>query len=247
MHLRLGVLACLGGFAATAPAKIDDELPPVPIPSLPSRAPDAAGFVPPGWGLEATAKGDLNGDGAPDLALVLKAKDPSAVIPNESGLCGEELDTNPRILAAALAEGGAYRLAAYDSEIISRRDNPCAVDHFSAEESLEVSRGVLTLSLERFMSAGGWSMSRTGFTFRWQQDALRLIGYDFSNVQRNTGEMSTLSINYLTGRVKTTTGNIAEDSDRVRWTRLHARRLLAMEEVGDGLTFDPEDLVSNLP
>jgi len=52
------------------------------------------------------------------------------------------------------------------------------------------------------MSAGGWDMGYSVFTFRWQQGAMRLIGFDSSNTQRNSGATQTLSINYLTRRVR---------------------------------------------
>lgn len=227
-------------------AQEEDAAPPVVYPTLASRAADAAGFVPAGWRMEASAAGDLDRDGRSDLAMVLRMNDAANVLRND-GLCGETFDTNPRILAVALAEaGGGYRLGVQDQELIPRRDNPCATDWF-APEHLSIERGTVRVSLERFMSAGGWDMGTTSFTFRWEDDNLRLIGYDFSNMKRNTGEFSGVSINYLTGRAKLTRGRMDEDRETVRWVMLHSRRPLTIWSVGDGLMFDPENLISSLP
>jgi len=111
---------------------------------------------------------------------------------------------------------------------------------------MEIARGVLHIDLGHFMSAGGWSAGTSHFHFRWSGNALRLIGFDYSNVQRNTGALSTLSINYLSRRVKVEHGNISADRQTVRWTRLKPGPLPTVDEVGDGMAYDPEGLVSGL-
>jgi hypothetical protein len=228
----------------------DGELPPVTYPSLAATAADAKGFVPKGWKLEIQASGDLDGDSLPDLVLALQQQDPRNIIPN-GPLCGDTLDTNPRILAVALAQrGGSYRLAMQNHSLVPRRDNACAEDWFASEGvtggGLEITRGTVRVRLGRFMSAGGWSMGSTTFTFRWQHGALRLIGYDYSNVQRNSGEMETLSINYLTRRVKIGEGSTSDDDLKTHWLTIPARPLLTIDELGDGLEFDPDGFLGNL-
>lgn len=216
-------------------------LPPVAYPRLVAEAAAAEGFVPKGWKIEARAGGDLDGDAREDFVLVLRSQDPANVIPEAT--CEQEFDTNPRILAVLLAKrGGGYRLAVENHALIPRRDNACQVDPFSA---IAIERGTLRLVLERMMSAGGWDAGLTTFKWRWREGALRLIGFDYSNVKRNTGAMGLLSVNYLTGRAKITTGNIESDREKVRWTRLRGRAP-TIGEVGDGLMFDPDGLVSNL-
>jgi hypothetical protein len=243
---RRALLALLALLLPGAAAAQDPVIPPVAYPSLPAKAATAEGFVPKGWRIEAQAGGDLDGDGKSDLALVLRGVDSANVI--RDSMCEQRFDTNPRIVAVLLASpGGGYRLVAQADELIPRRDNPCQVDPFLDPGQIAIERGTLRLDLERMMSAGGWDAGTTGFRWRWRDQALRLIGFDYSNVQRNTGALTLLSINYPTGRVKITTGNVGTDRDKVRWTSLHSRRAPTMEEIGDGLMFDPEDLVSNLP
>jgi hypothetical protein len=236
-------------FLLSAPTQ-GAKPPPVSYPTLAATAPDAKGFVPRGWKLETQDTGDLDGDGLPDLAFALHQQDTRNIVPN-GPLCGDTLDTNPRILAVALAQhGGGYRLATQNHSLVPRRDNACAEDWFGSEGvtggGMDVMRGTLRVRLGRFMSAGGWSMGSITYTFRWQQGALRLIGYDYTNVQRNSGEMDTLSINYLTRRVKVGAGSIGDDNLTTRWSMIPAQPLLTIDEVGDGLEFDPNGLVGGL-
>jgi hypothetical protein len=237
------VLATLSALAR------DDELPPVSYPTLAVTAPDAKGFVPKGWKVEMRASGDLDGDGLPDFALALRQQDPSNIVPNGS-MCRDTLDTNPRILAVALRQrGGGYRLAMQNHSLVPRLDNGCAEDWFASEGvtggGVSMERGTVRVRLGWFMSAGSWSMGSTVFTFRWQQGALRLIGYDYTNVQRNSGKMDTLSINYLNRRVKIGQGSISDDL-KTRWSTIAGGPLLKIDEVGDGLEFDPDGLIGRL-
>jgi hypothetical protein len=244
VHVRTAVRTALPVLAIIAPiAASAQELPPVTYPTLPAEAATAQGFVPSGWAIETRAEGDLDGDSKADLALVLRNQDRANVLPVE--MCGDELDTNPSMLAVLLARpGGGYRLAIENHALIPRRENSCALDGLTA---VSIERGVLSTDFERMMSAGGWDMGSTGFKWRWREGALRLIGFEHSNIKRNTGTITGISINYPTGRVKISSGNIGTDREKVRWRSLRSRRAPAIGEVGDGLMFDPEKLVSSLP
>jgi hypothetical protein len=240
--LGFSAIACLLALLGSAAASAQD-LPPVTYPQLPAEAATAEGFVPRGWKIENRAEGDLDGDSRADLALVLRSQDPANVLPVE--MCGDELDTNPSMLAVLLAKpGGGYRQAVENHALIPRRENSCALGGLTG---IAIERGTLSTDFERMMSAGGWDMGSAAFKWRWSDGALRLIGFDYSNIKRNTGAMTRISINYLTGRAKISTGNIGTDRETVRWRALRSRRPPAIGEVGDGLTFDPEKLVSSLP
>ncbi|HVQ07483.1 MAG TPA: hypothetical protein VMS43_03515 [Allosphingosinicella sp.] len=224
-----------------------DELviPPVRYPALPATAAAAEGFAPRGWRVEAQAIGDLSGDGRADLAFVLRMNDPANVLAHD-GLGDNPFDTNPRILAVALGvPGDGYRLAAQDRRLIARRDYPTQSDPFEGE--VAIAGGSLNVTVRLFMSAGGWGAGSSTFRFRWRDNALRLIGYDYRNVQRNSGCMTGLSINYLTGRVKRSSGRTDLDRETVRWSRLPARALLPIERIGDGLAFGDGGARGNFP
>ncbi len=233
-------------FAMPVP---QDNVPAVSYPVLAAEAVGARGFVPRGWTLESAVTGDLDGDGRPDLAFVLHMTDPANVRKNDDGLCGDTLDTNPRILGVALArpEGG-YRLVVQNHDLVPRRDNACAEDWFDGETGgvIAIARGNVVVTLGRFMSAGGWGMGRTVFTLRWREGALRLIGFDARNTQRNSGETSSLSVNYLTRKVRIAHGRIDSDAETVRWTRLPGTTLPAIDAIGNGLDYDPAGLAGKL-
>ena len=240
LKLVLSVVALLAGLSCAAAQEL--AIPAVTYPALPREAASAEGFVPPGWRLEAQARGDLNGDGTEDLALVLHATDPNNVVANPDGLGVDKLDTNPRILAVAFARSASYELALENRTLIPRRTDPVMDDPFDsvAASGLEVARGTLRLRLGVFASAGSWSMSTIATTFRWQNGRFELIGYDRTETNRGSGEIEGLSINYLTRRAKRSQGNIESDAEKTRWETLPRGPLLSLDQVGDGLEFDPD-------
>jgi hypothetical protein len=49
-----------------------------------------------------------------------------------------------------------------------------------------------------------------------------------------------VSVNYLTGKMKIATGNSNSDkAPKVTWKTLPRRSLLTIDEIGDGLEFEP--------
>ncbi|MDE2458721.1 MAG: hypothetical protein KGL20_05750 [Rhodospirillales bacterium] len=93
--------------------------------------------------------------------------------------------------------------------------------------------------MSSFYSAGSWQTEDVTFTFRYRHGQIVLVGYDSSTVERNSGEMDGVSADYLTGRVKTTTGQIDSNAETVSWSRLKPHALLRLQQLGDGLLFDP--------
>ncbi|WBV43071.1 hypothetical protein [Pseudoroseomonas cervicalis] len=209
------------------------EPPPVAIPTLPPTASSAEGFVPPGWRLEASAQGDLDEDGRPDLAMVLRAQDPANILDNP-GLGEPRLDTNPRLLAIAFGTPDGYRLALQDASLIPRRTDPRFEDPFEAE-TLRIARFTLRLGLGLWANAGSWGAERRDFTFRWQNGGFELIGFDLTETNRASGESRALSVNLSTSHA------IIREGDPVRERRvvLHQRPLPRLGAVGSGLNYDP--------
>jgi hypothetical protein len=223
--------------AAAAEARQDLVIPSVDYPALPRTATRAEGFAVAGWRVEQTARGDINADGIADLAFVLRDQDPANILTHD-GFGESPFDSNPRILGVALGDGAGFTLVAQDHALILRRDNPSMDDPFAG---IEIGGGSLKVRLQLFMSAGGWSTGPYTFTLRHQDDAVRLIGYDHTNTQRNTGEVTEVSVNFLTGRRSDGTGAIDSDEMRKVWSRTPVGPL-PLDQVGDGFLFEYEKL-----
>lgn len=232
--------AALCLLASAASAEIADP-PPVTYPTLAGTAADAKGFAPKGWTIEASAKGDLDGDGKADIAFVLRDTDKRNVLPNPDGIGDNPFNTNPRILAVAFGgdAGQPYRLALQNSKLIPRRDNPGMDDPFDAKGGLSIARGALNVKLSLFMNAGGTTIYDDRFTFRWQGGQLALIGFEQVLAERNTGQVTTTSVNYATGKVDIETGQSGSAKQKRTNKTLPKKPLPTIDGVGDGLEFDP--------
>lgn len=236
--MRLLLLTPLLLTAPTASAQ-ELRIPPVDYPVLPARATTADGFLPSGWRIEEQLSGDLNGDQRDDLVLVLRQQDPRNIVEHD-GFGISPLDSNPRILAIAFAgPAGGYTLAAQNHTLITRHEAPNLSDVFEDGPGVSIVRGTLRTTLFFFSNAGSWSTGSASFTFRWQDGAFALIGYDSSSLMRNSGHTESLSINYATRRVRHTEGSIDSDKDSVRWEALTSPRRWTLETVGDGSAFQP--------
>lgn len=202
-------------------------------PLLSEQGADASAFVPAGWALVEALKGDLNGDGRPDLAMLMRESDPGKVLRDDT-----ELDTNPYRIAVAFlqADGRTYRLAMENHTLIPRHTNRGVSDPF---QDFALKKGVLAVQLHHFANMGGWGMATMKFGFRYQQGGFRLIGYDRIETQRNTGEVESISINYLTGKAKHGKGSIDSEKEATSWSNIPRAPLLRIDQIGDGMGFDP--------
>ena len=230
-------LLALAVLAAPAAAQWpgDEDIPAVAAPTVPRTATRAEGFVPRGWKLVDKAAGDLNGDGKPDVALVIRKDDPKNRITTEWSATGR-LDTNPWMLLAAFAAAKGYELKLSDHRLIPRHDNPNADDEF---DDVAIERGALKVKMHVFLSAGGWDAGGTAYTFRWMDGGFKLIGFDRDNVHRGSGETREVSINYLTGRKLVKTGKIESDRQSSRWSTIPKAPLIDLTAIGNGLEFVP--------
>jgi hypothetical protein len=225
----------------TAPSAAGDlVIPDVTYPAIAAHSQTPEGFAPSGWRVELSAQGDLNEDGIPDLVAVLRDTDPRNVIDNSS-LGPPRFDTNPRILIVALQNPkGGYDLALQNHTLIPRDTEPTLEDVLEDAEAPEIRQGTLRLSLHLFASAGGSTMGSTTYSFRNQKGRFVLVGYDSTMVERMSGEIKSVSIDYMMGKRKDSAGRIDNDRDKVRWKTLRRRPLMTLDRVGDGMAFDPD-------
>ncbi|WP_173203793.1 hypothetical protein [Sphingopyxis sp. BSNA05] len=202
----------------------------------------AEGFVPDGWYLEKSVEGDLDKDGLPDLAIIIRQNDPELVIEG-NGFGADQYDGNPRTIVVALKQtGGGYLRIAQNDQIIpvtggAMFDDP--IDNAS-DGSLTIDKGVIRLNIGFWASAGTWDMFNRTFSFRLKGAQLGLIGYDNHHVHRGSGALNIVSINYLTWRKKTESGSIEDDHVPEVWSRISRKPLILFDDIGSGYEFDPD-------
>lgn len=212
----------------------EQEFPPYVYPSVAQNGKTAADFVPTGWKIIGTAEGDLNHDGKPDVALVLQGNDEAYKWTNE-GLGESEVDQNPRMLVIALAQpAGGFRKLTQSNNFIPVHDNPVADDPF---DGIDVQRGLLNIHFRMWASAGSWSMSVTQYKFRYEDSAMRLIGYEYYHRHRASGAEYTVSANLLTGRQRTTQSDEGSYKPKETWQKLKIGKW-TLDTLGDGAAFE---------
>ncbi len=67
---------------------------------------------------------------------------------------------------------------------------------------------------------------------------MALIGFEYTHVRRNTGEMRQTSVNYLTGRRKDASGNIEDDQSNWVWSDLPKGTQATLSTIGNGFEFE---------
>ncbi len=216
-------------------------IPEVTYPSLPTEGTSPEAFVTKGWKLEAHERGDLNEDGLDDLLLLLRMDETRNILKNE-GLGRNPIDTNPRILAIALAGGAGkpFTLALENHTLIARPEDPVLDDALSETGGIAIERNTFKVALYLFSSAGSWASGLTTYRFRHGKRGFELIGFDRSTTGRGDGSVEELSINYLSGKAKISTGTIEDDQLKVEWRKLKKGPLLRIDEIGNGLEFEPK-------
>ena len=158
-------------------------------------------YLPAKYVLFEAIQGDLNNDGIQDLVLIVKATDPTQWVNHEYR---GKLDQNRRGIIVLLADKGKYKPILSNLSCFSSENEEGGV-YFAPELWLEINKGLLNVHYGHGRY-GYWN-----YSFRLQNQDLRLIGYDSSS---NHGPYvdSETSINFLTNK-KVIRKNLNEDPD----------------------------------
>jgi hypothetical protein len=243
MRNAASIFACLLVFMLPALAQEggeDSGIPAVTYPRLAASAENVEGFVPRGWKLESQVIGDLNADARGDLVFVLRMTDPRNIIDNAGGPGEQSFDSNPRILAAAFKRDNDFELALANHTLIPRRTDPIFNDALGENGGIELMGRTIAVKFHAFASAGSWDAGSRTLRFRWQKGAFQLIGWDYTSIHRGSGEVTEVSLNFLTGEVVEGKGTIEDDVLKTKTRTIAKRPLLTIDEVGNGMIFEPK-------
>ena len=120
-------------------------------------------------------------------------------------------DTNPYLLIVGLAGSNGYTLLRSKDSLFPREVAPSHGDDTPDAGSIEIRRGVLTLN---FYHLRGFDRLR----FRWDGQALRLIGYECAGP--SGGDVTSLSVNYLTKSAKITRSPIGDGREETSTVKI---------------------------
>ena len=143
---------------------------------------------------------------------------------------GYEYNFNPYILAIYFGqEDGNYKLWKQYEDLFEPDS-----EWTSNDVDVEITeRGTLNISTSFFASAGSWGTNQSKYTFRFQNGDFYLIGKESTDMMRNTGEMTTVSENYLTWKRQTIKDNAFEDVvKKETWSKLTKEPLKKLGEEG---------------
>ena len=158
---------------------------------VPVEAARVEDFAPRGWKIHSQASGDLNGDGRPDVVLILFDKSLDDAPPRSIE------NPQPALVIALANESGRWRRAGINSKLL------VADDSGFAPLKLQINKGVVILrqELQSDISANTLDYAYTHrFRYDSAADRFLLIGEDNANTHRGAVEDGIrVSDNYLTG------------------------------------------------
>lgn len=192
-------------------------------------------FVPKHWKIIQTVQGDLNRDGQKDVVLVIEENNPKNIIIND-GFANPKLNINPRTLLVLFKTAEGYQLISKNQQIPSENDAEAACLADPLEDgNVQISKDILKISLNYWFSCGSWYVTNNTFSFRYQDRALKLIGFDQMIFHRASGEQNNLSINFATQKQKRTTDkNGIEDGQQLmktQWSKIKQHYDLRLEQI----------------
>ncbi len=211
-------------------------------PIVKSTGQNISDFIPIGWTLLDSAKGDLNNDKLNDFAIVLEHIDSVTFIKHEASFAPEYNDTiitQPRILVIGFysAKTNRYNLIEQNNSFILPHDNPIMDDPFL---NISIANKVLQIDFRIWMSMGSWEMSTNYYKFRYQNKQFQLIGADYNSANRGSGDTEDRSYNFLTKKVKIAIGNFSNDKQDVKWRTFNLKEVKTLSTFTQPFTWEIE-------
>jgi len=204
--------------------------------------------IPKNWKIISTIEGDLNKDAIADLVLIIEDTNPDNYILND-GFGEDTLNINARgILVFFKDNKNNYTLIEKNLNgfILSQNseESPCLADPLMWNGDVSISKNILIIHFNYWLSCGSWYVNDATYKFRFQHNTFELIGFDHSEFHRASGEESSTSINYSTKKMENTTGlNMFEESKPVTTRKtFNISKLYQLKECTDETYFEILDI-----
>lgn len=171
-------------YAQDEAAKIDKS-------RVPAQADSPEKFAPAGWKIEAQISGDLNGDRVPDYALKLVEAKP------EKDAEGDPTERGRALVIALANNSRLTRAGVADNLLQCTRCGGAFYGVVETPAEVTIEKGVIVVQQDH----GSREVTNTTYRFRYEPSTgqFLLIGFDLSNTDRATAQVTSESINYLTG------------------------------------------------
>lgn len=202
-----------------------------------------AALTPPaGFEVLIKAEGDLNGDKRSDLAVILQKPAKKIPLAEQEFGQGQEIPPEHRHLIVYFNEGEGYKKVLQTQEgVIPVSRGGCHLDPMDTitvelEDSLKIEKGYLWLTFGDFYSCGSWQMGSRTYQVRYKNDLFSIIGEEEYNRHRASGEETSTSRNYLTGKAeKQVDTPVSENSDKytskTSWHKLSKAQIEEMKDL----------------
>jgi len=190
IKLFLVVTTLLAVLSSTAIAQ--DEAAKIDKSRVPAQANAAEKFAPAGWKIEEQVTGDLNGDAIPDYALKLIEAKPEKDAEGNPTERGRAL-----VIALAAKDGQLSRAGIADNLLQCTRCGGAFYGVVETPSEVAIEKGVIVVQQDH----GSREVTNTTYRFRYEPSTGKflLIGFDLSNADRATAQVTSESINYLSG------------------------------------------------
>jgi hypothetical protein len=186
-------------------------------------------YIPSGWKILSATEGKLNPGADANIVLIVEEQDPTKQVKND-GLGQGTLNENDRRLIILDKFGSRYSQLVSINQFLppeGSTDAPCLADPLM-DGGVKIDKGILSIDLHHWLSCGSYGVSHKSYKFRKEAAGFRLIGLEVSEMSRAGGTGTEISVNFLSGRKKITTGiDVFGEDDvagpgkpKVHWSRV---------------------------
>lgn len=196
-------------------------------------------FVPSGFVIFETIKGDLNKDGVQDCVLIIKGTNKNKIIRDQYK---GTLDQNRRGIVVLIKNNGTYELTCKNLNCFSSENEDGGV-YYAPELSVEINNNKLYINYEH----GRYGSKK--YTFRFEGSDFQLIGFDetsqsFAGAKYQIAAFDETSINFLSKKKQIkeviSVNALGKETYNTVWKNISVGRLLKLSEIND---FDELDMM----